>query len=112
MIRRPPRSTLFPYTTLFRSLRQRRRWRRDDRTRGSEGKKFEDKCAANNSASMLALVVRLRDPAPPPSDRELKLSLHQIAERRNDCWSFRRISERERDGFACFKRDEGVGAIA
>src|SRR5699024_11807812 len=33
MIRRPPRSTLFPYTTLFRStrspvrLRRRRRWR-------------------------------------------------------------------------------------
>src|SRR3712207_7413060 len=25
MIRRPPRSTLFPYTTLFRSARQRRR---------------------------------------------------------------------------------------
>src|SRR5260370_6119588 len=25
MIRRPPRSTLFPYTTLFRSIRQRRR---------------------------------------------------------------------------------------
>src|SRR2546430_6966667 len=25
MIRRPPRSTLFPYTTLFRSLRQARR---------------------------------------------------------------------------------------
>src|SRR2546430_7656051 len=25
MIRRPPRSTLFPYTTLFRSLRRRRR---------------------------------------------------------------------------------------
>src|SRR5258707_11937834 len=27
MIRRPPRSTLFPYTTLFRSLRQRHRRR-------------------------------------------------------------------------------------
>src|SRR5688572_31272552 len=28
MIRRPPRSTLFPYTTLFRSVAQRRReWR-------------------------------------------------------------------------------------
>src|SRR3712207_7941651 len=27
MIRRPPRSTLFPYTTLFRSLRRRARWR-------------------------------------------------------------------------------------
>src|SRR3712207_8586807 len=32
MIRRPPRSTLFPYTTLFRSRRQRRlcRWYGDD----------------------------------------------------------------------------------
>src|SRR2546430_6287965 len=27
MIRRPPRSTLFPYTTLFRSNRSSRRWR-------------------------------------------------------------------------------------
>src|SRR3712207_9533764 len=26
MIRRPPRSTLFPYTTLFRSLARRGRW--------------------------------------------------------------------------------------
>src|SRR5258708_21633490 len=26
MIRRPPRSTLFPYTTLFRSRRSRRSW--------------------------------------------------------------------------------------
>src|SRR5438105_11644436 len=28
MIRRPPRSTLFPYTTLFRSSGSARRWRR------------------------------------------------------------------------------------
>src|SRR3712207_7368069 len=28
MIRRPPRSTLFPYTTLFRSRPRRRRWSR------------------------------------------------------------------------------------
>src|SRR5256885_8538315 len=27
MIRRPPRSTLFPYTTLFRSARRSRAWR-------------------------------------------------------------------------------------
>src|SRR2546430_13387924 len=27
MIRRPPRSTLFPYTTLFRSIQRCRRWR-------------------------------------------------------------------------------------
>src|SRR3712207_8014790 len=31
MIRRPPRSTLFPYTTLFRSLRRRRAERGGDR---------------------------------------------------------------------------------
>src|SRR5689334_24028390 len=30
MIRRPPRSTLFPYTTLFRSRRERQRWRRPE----------------------------------------------------------------------------------
>src|SRR5256885_10191121 len=29
MIRRPPRSTLFPYTTLFRSLASRHNWRMD-----------------------------------------------------------------------------------
>src|SRR5258705_10004821 len=34
MIRRPPRSTLFPYTTLFRSGR---RARRRDRARGGAG---------------------------------------------------------------------------
>src|SRR5256885_10572361 len=32
MIRRPPRSTLFPYTTLFRSLLERRELERDRRT--------------------------------------------------------------------------------
>src|SRR3712207_8042740 len=38
MIRRPPRSTLFPYTTLFRSLGG-RRWRRlaDDHLAGDDG---------------------------------------------------------------------------
>src|SRR2546430_7139944 len=33
MIRRPPRSTLFPYTTLFRSRRRRRDLDGDDRAR-------------------------------------------------------------------------------
>src|SRR2546430_5639004 len=33
MIRRPPRSTLFPYTTLFRSERARRRARRSAQSR-------------------------------------------------------------------------------
>src|SRR5438093_7270767 len=38
MIRRPPRSTLFPYTTLFRSHRRRRRGRRH-RARERPGRK-------------------------------------------------------------------------
>src|SRR5437763_10102437 len=38
MIRRPPRSTLFPYTTLFRSHRSRRRVRRLRRRAPSAGK--------------------------------------------------------------------------
>src|SRR2546422_5463541 len=37
MIRRPPRSTLFPYTTLFRSLVDRRR-----RERGPPGRQSRD----------------------------------------------------------------------
>src|SRR5258708_24385640 len=38
MIRRPPRSTLFPYTTLFRSrFRRRRRPHRSQRGRGPGG---------------------------------------------------------------------------
>src|SRR5438034_2329639 len=36
MIRRPPRSTLFPYTTLFRSVSARRPWR--SRWRASPGR--------------------------------------------------------------------------
>src|SRR3712207_7069027 len=35
MIRRPPRSTLFPYTTLFRSLRDHARWSRPSCDAGS-----------------------------------------------------------------------------
>src|SRR5688572_31753127 len=36
MIRRPPRSTLFPYTTLFRSYRDDDRHGRDESTRASD----------------------------------------------------------------------------
>src|SRR3712207_7479824 len=39
MIRRPPRSTLFPYTTLFRSRAYRARsYTRDDARRGCDGR--------------------------------------------------------------------------
>src|SRR5688572_18170222 len=39
MIRRPPRSTLFPYTTLFRSRRRRRRVVRRPRPRGRHARR-------------------------------------------------------------------------
>src|SRR3712207_8312235 len=47
MIRRPPRSTLFPYTTLFRSRGSRRPWIRNDRerrTRANGGGESAAKC--------------------------------------------------------------------
>src|SRR2546429_4598823 len=47
MIRRPPRSTLFPYTTLFRSLR----WR------AVEPERVEVPCLTNAEASTLARLV-------------------------------------------------------
>src|SRR5689334_24669984 len=48
MIRRPPRSTLFPYTTLFRSSRRRR---------PNAG------CAATRPSSTIPLFPRCRRPA-------------------------------------------------
>src|SRR3712207_7005359 len=41
MIRRPPRSTLFPYTTLFRSLALIKDWKKDTKTdtTGDESRK-------------------------------------------------------------------------
>src|SRR2546428_6603200 len=48
MIRRPPRSTLFPYTTLFRSFRQvhdlRDRHRPDDRRQDHGQQDDSDRC--------------------------------------------------------------------
>src|SRR5688572_31765609 len=52
MIRRPPRSTLFPYTTLFRSRRRGGRWRRGR--------------AGDGGQRRLAVAVRL----PPRRDRK------------------------------------------
>src|SRR5258708_23716699 len=47
MIRRPPRSTLFPYTTLFRSLEGRRARRDDHRHRRDAGRRRADRKARN-----------------------------------------------------------------
>src|SRR3712207_5124431 len=47
MIRRPPRSTLFPYTTLFRSLREGQRFIRERRYRRRGGSEVEVEVAAS-----------------------------------------------------------------
>src|SRR5260221_9094859 len=59
MIRRPPRSTLFPYTTLFRSVRPRTRWRGLDE--GPSGSGFGGRSEEHTSElqSHSDLVCRL-----------------------------------------------------
>src|SRR5256885_12947339 len=47
MIRRPPRSTLFPYTTLFRSLRS------YPRPHGRSSGTGEDRCGADRKSTRL-----------------------------------------------------------
>src|SRR3712207_6959962 len=77
MIRRPPRSTLFPYTTLFRSVREARRAREDDRAHAprSPGDAGGGRALLRRGARG-ALRVRLRPSRArgagggPPADRK------------------------------------------
>src|SRR2546422_9135300 len=64
MIRRPPRSTLFPYTTLFRSLRASRE--ADPSAARGMRRKRKDK-----------LTVRVPNPAAPVKER-LKTPAHKV----------------------------------
>src|SRR5258705_6996727 len=59
MIRRPPRSTLFPYTTLFRSIR--RRVRRSSRDRGSRNWVETSSPASGDDVSTQFLLPRSRE---------------------------------------------------
>src|SRR2546429_3745931 len=59
MIRRPPRSTLFPYTTLFRSRNCRRRRNFHLHTRGSQAGAFRSEEHTSELQSRLHLVCRL-----------------------------------------------------
>src|SRR3712207_7446450 len=61
MIRRPPRSTLFPYTTLFRSRR--------DRRRAGAGPPARGRPAAAVTSRLGELVERLRPPGAHPLAR-------------------------------------------
>src|SRR6478736_9645443 len=58
MIRRPPRSTLFPYTTLFRSPAAGRRPRGEDRPRRPAGRAGDRKSTRlNSSHSQISYAV-------------------------------------------------------
>src|SRR5256885_6731333 len=56
MIRRPPRSTLFPYTTLFRSSRRLRAWGPAGTERGAEGRVARG-LAIVTAAATLVLIL-------------------------------------------------------
>src|SRR5689334_24293542 len=61
MIRRPPRSTLFPYTTLFRSCERARlvlrNSGRDTRSRGSQSRQDRKSTRLNSSHSSISYAV-------------------------------------------------------
>src|SRR3712207_9375064 len=65
MIRRPPRSTLFPYTTLFRSLRRRRR-----RHRHRQPRRPPDRPPRRLGPPPRRLGSPPRRLGPPPRDRK------------------------------------------
>src|SRR5215204_6398263 len=58
MIRRPPRSTLFPYTTLFRSRPTgRRRWRGSSARRIGRGRRDRKSTRLNSSHTVISYAV-------------------------------------------------------
>src|SRR5215813_3691387 len=59
MIRRPPRSTLFPYTTLFRSFRRENRGRREPVTAGDKSATERSEEHTSELQSRPQLVCRL-----------------------------------------------------
>src|SRR3954467_16003628 len=78
MIRRPPRSTLFPYTTLFRSHRRvraaRRRGRRTCAVRGGRSEEHTSELQSHDNLVCRLLLEKKKNTArtPPPEI----LSLH------------------------------------
>src|SRR3712207_8637501 len=73
MIRRPPRSTLFPYTTLFRSRRDLRRGpagRPDDRPDDDGLRQQRPRCRQEFGVSARVLHLRSLSPSPSTEDRK------------------------------------------
>src|SRR3712207_9148994 len=61
MIRRPPRSTLFPYTTLFRSSEKKRRWFMLKVTKFYEDNKVRGVIAHEDVTSQKVMYESLQD---------------------------------------------------
>src|SRR2546422_8301093 len=92
MIRRPPRSTLFPYTTLFRSLVERRVQRRVERARRLEVPPeglLDDDASVANAARAFEPLDDGREHA--RRDREVVRRLARVAEGRAQRGIRRRI---------------------
>src|SRR5690349_23996828 len=75
MIRRPPRSTLFPYTTLFRSLRAARRVEPCDHNSIDEGR--------SRAPDRLGVARRLRARAPGAGARRSEEHTSELQSRRD-----------------------------
>src|SRR3712207_7479388 len=88
MIRRPPRSTLFPYTTLFRSHARERMRSRLEGTSGPFADFARMEEAVGDSSAYADALGEMEEPQPaprPPSDveerlRELKRSEEHTSE--------------------------------
>src|SRR5438034_7162150 len=94
MIRRPPRSTLFPYTTLFRSLRSRRSLPRPSSSpsrcffcvRDSAEERSEERTSELQSHSDLVCRLLLEKKKKTKTKRETKITTH-ISTRGKECSS-------------------------
>src|SRR2546422_7514366 len=89
MIRRPPRSTLFPYTTLFRSrTAEREFWRKRSEYLESNGKKGYDSFVNEQEAAhqqelaeldrFLEIVLQANEPRSEEHTSELQSRLHLV----------------------------------
>src|SRR3712207_8592044 len=70
MKRRPPRSTLFPYTTLFRSSRDHDQCRTIGYSPTGTGRGRTDQCREIRAASWVALAPFTRDYSSTSADRK------------------------------------------
>src|SRR2546429_3605863 len=98
MIRRPPRSTLFPYTTLFRSNQPEPHLRLDAFGRSGGGNHFRRRCFSGGQRCGQRIAARKRSEE---HTSELQSRLHLVCrlllEKKNTTWT----SDLFRTGQSC-----------